>query len=124
MDCEPSEDPLECFNRLEDSHDIDTYFFIVPWNSKMHGTEWEGGMLARDFKYGRYPAINLFLDTTFSSIDDDGAKIPQFQEGQRTRYLNSLVNLSHSVRWWRDYENLADQVAMTARAIFEDFLAE
>lgn len=124
MTCRPGEDFVDCFHRIETEHAIEDYFFIIPPDTKMHGTEWEGGMLTRDFKYGRYSKITLFLHEDLATTSDDGARVPAFQKGQRTRYLESLVKLAQSVRWWRDYEHLADQVVMHARALLDNMTSE
>lgn len=97
------------FHRLEDEHDVDAYFIIVPMQTKVLGTIFEGGMLERDFHYGQNPTVLLFLEQGFARREDGGT-YTFTAKGKRTRYLESLAERAHHVHFWETFEELIDAV--------------
>lgn len=106
---EEGESDGEFFHRLEDEHDVDAYFVIVPMRTKVLGTVFEGGMLERDFHYGRNPTVLLFLEEGFARNEGDGA-YTFIAKGKRTRYLESIAERAHHVHLWETLEGLIDAV--------------
>lgn len=105
----------DVFHRLEQEHDVDAYFVIVPMQTKVLGTIFEGGMLERDFHYGMNPSIVLFLEEGFA--EDFGGGVYRFTaKGKRTRYLESLAERAHHVHVWDSFEGLIDAVLEWAMA--------
>ena len=114
----PDEDDAAFFHRLETEHAIETYFIIVPLQTKVLGTVFEGGMLVRDFQWGRTPRIVLFVQDGFAEEDEDGGFV--FTEaGKRTRYLESLANRAHHVQKWDTFETRMDVIQEWAEAVTE-----
>lgn len=101
----PGEDEADFFRRLEVEHLVDAYFIILPDRAKVLGTVFEGGMLVRDFHFGRSPRIVLFAED--SVIKSDGRGAFEFvSKGRRTRYLRSLATRAEHVVVWRGLERL------------------
>ena len=114
----PDEDDAAFFHRLEVERQTETYFIIVPTRAKVLGTVFEGGMLVRDFQWGRNPRILLFLQEGFAEEDEDGG-FTFTEAGKRTRYLESLANNAHHVERWSTFEGLMDAVQEWAEVATE-----
>ena len=104
----------ELFRFIETTYAVDEYFIIVPADSKVLGTIFEGGMLVRDFHHGQRPKISLFLDERFAVVDDSGGVT--FSPGKRTQYLRDLLKRAHNVLYWNCLEDVLDLVAEQATA--------
>lgn len=102
----------DLFRRIEVEEKVDAYFVLVPLRTKVLGTVFEGGMLQRDFHYGRSPRIVLFLERGFAK--EDGGAYTFTVKGKRTRYLESLAEGAEHVLFWDSYEELLDAVATWA----------
>lgn len=103
----------EYFHRLEEEHDVDAYFVLVPRRTKVLGTIFEGGMLERDFHYGKNPTVLLFLERGFARHEGSGT-YTFTAKGKRTRYLESLAERAHHVHLWETLEDLVDAVVTWA----------
>ena len=111
----PAEDEADLFRRLELEHRVDAYFIVLPARTKVLGTVFEGGMLVRDFHFGRNPRIVLFVEE--SVIESDGRGRFEFiAKGKRTRYLRSLVTRAEHVVVWRGVERLLASIVDAADA--------
>lgn len=114
------EDDLAFFQRLEQEHDIQAYFIVLPLGAKIHGTFWEGAMLSRDKLRGENPRIALFIQDGFAREDDDG--VIHFDtpaaKGKRLPYLTAFVNkyVNH-VELWTSFEGLVDLIEQRGRAL-------
>ena len=97
------------FHRLETQHHVERYIIIVPPQTKILGTVFEGGMLVRDFHYGRNPEIMCFFHETFAKTDGRG-QVTFTDQGKRTRYLESLAAKAHHVGFWADPEELVPMI--------------
>lgn len=97
------------FHRLEREHDVDAYFIVVPTQTKVLGTIFEGGMLERDFHYDEDPTVLLFLQEGFAR-DHGGGEYEFTAKGKRTRYLETLAERAHHVAFWDAFEELLDKV--------------
>jgi len=105
----PSESDADLFRRIEVSSGVDAYFIVLPLRTKVLGTVFEGGMLQRDFHYGRRPRIALFMEEGTARADHQG-HWGFLTKGKRTRYLESLADRSEHVGLWADFDDLLDQV--------------
>lgn len=108
-DQEEGESDGDFFHRLETEHDVDAYFIVVPTRTKVLGTVFEGGMLERDFHYGRNPTVLLFLEEGFARHEGQGTY--RFKaKGKRTRYLETLAERAHHVHLWETFEELTEAI--------------
>ena len=106
------EGPADFFRRLEVEARIDAYFFIVPLRAKVLGTVFEGGMLQRDFHYGRPPRVAMFLQRGFARESKGGLTFTA--KGKRTRYLESLAAEAEHVALWDSFDELLELVGVWA----------
>lgn len=104
------------FHRIEQEHRIGHYFLILPPGCKVLGTVFEGGMLERDFHWGRDPAIVLFLHRSIAQVD--GGRITFVEQGKRTRYLESVASRAHDVVFWETVEELERHALKRSRLIW------
>jgi len=111
----PGEDNANFFRRLEVDHLVDAYFLILPSRSKVLGTVFEGGMLVRDFQFGRNPKIVLFIEARLLGPDLAGG-FEFIAKGKRTRYLRSLLARAQYVIRWSEIEELLASVTALAMA--------
>jgi len=101
----PGEDEADFFRRLEVECLVDAYFIVLPARAKLLGTVFEGGMLVRDFHFGRNPKIVLFVEESVIQPDARG-RFEFVAKGKRTRYLRSLVIRAEHVVVWNRVERL------------------
>jgi len=109
------EDDADFFRRLEIVEGVDAYFIILPSRAKLLGTIFEGGMLVRDFHYGRAPSLTLFVERPLIAADGRGG-FEFVARGKRTRYLRSLVGRAHHVQIWETVEELLASILDRADA--------
>jgi hypothetical protein len=114
-DQRPREDDATFFRRLEIDHRVDAYFVFLPARAKVLGTVFEGGMLIRDFQFGRNPRIVLFVEAHLLAPDWRGG-FEFVAKGKRTRYLRSLIARTHSVIRWTEADELLSSVVALAGA--------
>jgi len=108
------EDDAGFFRRLELDNRVDAYFVILPARAKVLGTVFEGGLLVRDFHFGRDPRIVLFVEARLLDSGFDG-RFEFVAKGKRTRYLRSLVARAQSVIRWADVEGLFESIVAWSR---------
>lgn len=92
----------ELFHHIERYHGVTRYFIVIPSRAKVLGTIFEGGMLVRDFHYGRNPKIVLLIEDAYANPDDEGNY--EWAKGKRTAYLTSLAARAHHVDTWSSLE--------------------
>lgn len=97
------------FHRLEKENRVERYIIIVPPRCKVLGTVFEGGMLERDFHYGRNPVIVCLFHSEFAGPESHD-RVTFTEKGKRTHYLESLAQRAHHVGFWDEPEELIDAV--------------
>lgn len=104
----------ELFHHIETTLHVTRYFIIVPNRTKVLGTIFEGGMLVRDFHYGRNPEIVLLFEDEYANADEEGNF--SWTKGKRTEYLTSLAARAHHVDTWGSLEECLDLAVEQALA--------
>lgn len=114
-DQQPGESDIDFFRRLEIENSVDSYFIVVPARTKILGTTFGEGILARDFQLGRAPYVALFPE--MSTVRELANGDVEFTEkGKRTRYLKALARKSRHVEPWDGLEDLRDLAVARAMA--------
>jgi len=110
----------ELFERILHEAGVGAFLVYWPLDARLHGLEWELGILAQKFMHFGFPPDRVYLLIERDVLQDDSAAGTTVvdaheEQGNRTRYHHDLLDFGCRVRIWDEPESLlrhASEVAL------------
>lgn len=114
------ENSTELFERILREASVGAFIVYWPLGAKLHGLDWEFGILVQKFMHFGFPPDRVYLLVERDIFQDDpenGLTVVEAhdEKGNRTRYHHDLLDFGCRVRIWDDAESLlrhASEVAL------------
>ena len=109
------------FDRILEEAPVSAFLIYWPLGAKLHGLEFELGMLVQKNKYLDFPGERIYILQERGLLDDKGlaaegeASVTEVvgmnEKGNRTRYHDDIYALGAKVRVWDTQESLLRHVS-------------
>lgn len=105
------ENSTELFERILREAGVGAFVVYWPLGAKLHGLDWEFGILVQKFMHFGFPPDRVYLLVERDTLRDDaetGLTVVEAndEKGNRTRYHHDLLDFGCRIRVWDDPESL------------------